>query len=79
VKYLAVSNQEIGKGDKANKQIEDPGSFGPAIRIIVVIVLMKSLPALHTQAPVHQTAPKVRRNVGSICDNSHGNATDMVA
>lgn len=41
-------------------------------------MLMQSLQALRTQTPVHQTALKVRRYIGLICDGCHGDTMDKV-
>jgi hypothetical protein len=42
-------------------------------------MLMERSPALHTQAPIHHAALKVRRYIGLICNSCHGDTMDKVA
>lgn len=76
----AIGQMEISKDDEADQQIGNLRFFSPAIRIIgvmvVVIMRIKNMAPLQPQTPVRQAALQMRRNIGPIGDNRHGNTMD---
>jgi hypothetical protein len=75
-KYHVTRSKKDNAGN-FRKQTQAVVRFGPAIRIIVVFIVLPVIvhaqPALQTLTPVHQGALKVGRYIGLICNGRHGN------